>query len=47
MSESHAMEKSGANDVVKSIAYRREIVESVRQALTVRRELREARAALA
>lgn len=47
MRESRAMEKSGANDVVKSVAYRREIVESVRQALTVQRELREARGALA
>ena len=47
MQESRAMEKSGANDVVKSVAYRREIVESVRQALTVQRELREAKGALA
>ena len=47
MRESRAMEKSGANDVVKSVAYRREIVESVRQALTVQRELREAKGALA
>lgn len=47
MRESRAMEKSGANDMVKSVAYRREIVESVRQALTVQRELREARGALA
>lgn len=47
MRESRAMEKSGANDVVKSVAYRREIVESVRQALTLQRELREARSELA
>lgn len=47
MRESRAMERSGANDVVKSVAYRREIVESVRQALTIQRELREARGALA
>ncbi|MFT5486219.1 MAG: multidrug efflux system outer membrane protein [Alphaproteobacteria bacterium] len=47
MRESRAMERSGANDVVKSVAYRREIVESVRQALTIQRELREARGELA
>ena len=47
MRESRAMERSGANDVAKSVAYRREIVESVRQALTIQRELREARGALA
>lgn len=47
MRESRAMERSGANDVVKSVAYRREIVESVRQALTIQGELREARGALA
>lgn len=47
MRESRAMERSGANDVVKSVAYRREIVESVRQALTIQRELSEARGALA
>lgn len=47
MQESRAMERSGANDVVKSVAYRREIVETVRQALTIQRELREARAELA
>jgi outer membrane protein TolC len=47
MRESRAMEQSGANDVVKSVAYRREIVESVRQALTIQRELREARGKLA
>lgn len=47
MRESRAMERSGANDVVKSVAYRREIVDSVRQALTIQRELREARGELA
>jgi outer membrane protein, multidrug efflux system len=47
MRESRAMERSGANDVVKSVAYRREIVGSVRQALTIQRELREARGELA
>lgn len=47
MRESRAMERSGANDVAKSVAYRREIVESVRQALTIQRELREARGELA
>tara|TARA_R110000787_G_scaffold22903_3_gene66144 strand:- start:637 stop:2643 length:2007 start_codon:yes stop_codon:yes gene_type:complete len=47
MRESRAMERSGANDVAKSVSYRREIVESVRQALTLQRELREARTELA
>ncbi len=47
MRESRAMERSGANDVFKSVSYRREIVDSVRQALAVQRELREARAELA
>ena len=47
MRESRAMERSGANDAIKSVAYRREIVESVRQALTIQRELREARTELA
>lgn len=47
MRESRAMEQSGANDVAKSVAYRREIVESVRQALTIQGELREARGELA
>lgn len=46
MRESRAMERSGANDVAKSVAYRREIVDSVRQALTLQRELREAHAEL-
>ncbi len=47
MRESRAMERSGANDAIKSVAYRREIVESVRQALAIQRELRESRAELA
>jgi outer membrane protein, multidrug efflux system len=47
MRESRAMERSGANDVIKSVAYRREIVESVRQALSIQREMREARTELA
>lgn len=47
MRESRAMERSGANDVIKSVAYRREIVESVRQALAIQREMREARTELA
>ena len=47
MRESRALERSGANDVAKSVAYRREIVDSVRQALTLQRELRESRAELA
>ena len=46
MRESREMERMGANDVVKSVAYRREIVESVREALTIQRELREARGEL-
>lgn len=46
MRESREMERTGANDVVKSVAYRREIVESVREALTIQRELREARGEL-
>jgi multidrug efflux system outer membrane protein len=46
MRESREMERTGANDVAKSVAYRREIVESVREALTIQRELREARGEL-
>ncbi|NKB19793.1 MAG: hypothetical protein GKS01_04525 [Alphaproteobacteria bacterium] len=47
MRESRAMELSGANDIATSVAYRREIVDSVRQALTFQRDLRESRARLA
>ncbi len=45
--ESRNLEATGANDIAKSVAYRREIIESVRQALDVQRELREAKAELA
>jgi len=47
MRESRVMERSGANDAIKSVSYRREIVDSIRQALSIQRELREARAELA
>jgi multidrug efflux system outer membrane protein len=45
--ESRNLEATGANDIAKSVSYRREIIESVRQALDVQRELREAKAGLA
>ena len=47
MRESRAMERSGANDIATSVAYRREIVDSVRQALAFQRDLRESRARIA
>jgi outer membrane protein TolC len=47
MKASHRMERTRATDVLSAVAFRREIVASVRQALSVRRELREAKAELA
>lgn len=44
---SREMEKSRATDVLTAVAFRRDIVDSVRKALAVRRELKEAKAELA
>lgn len=47
MQASRDMEKSRATDVLTAVAFRRDIVDSVRKALAVRRELGEAKAELA
>jgi outer membrane protein TolC len=47
MDASREMERTKATDVISAVAFRRDIVESVKQALAIRRELREAKAELA
>jgi len=46
MEASRGMEETRATDVITAVAFRREVVGSVRQALTVQRELNEARSQL-
>lgn len=47
MKASREMERTRATDVITAVAFRRDIVESVKQALSIRRELHEAKAELA
>jgi outer membrane protein TolC len=47
MEASREMERTKATDVISAVAFRRDIVESVKQALAIRRELQEAKAELA
>ena len=47
MKASREMERTRATDVITAVAFRRGIVQSVKQALAIRRELQEARAELA
>ena len=47
MHASREMERTKATDVISAVAFRRDIVESVKQALAIRRELHEAKAELA
>ena len=47
MKSSHRMEQSRATDVITAVAFRREIISSVRQTLSIQRELQEAKAELA
>jgi outer membrane protein TolC len=47
MHASREMERTKATDVISAVAFRRDIVESVKQALSIRRELQEAKAQLA
>ena len=47
MAASREMERIKATDVISAVAFRRDIVESVKQALAIRRELHEGKAELA
>ena len=47
MEASREMERTGATDVISAVSFRRTIVESVKQALAIRRELQEAKSELA
>ena len=47
MTASRDMERTRATDVISAVAFRRDIVESVKQALAIRRELHEAKTELA